>query len=78
MTWSCRDLRLTRAQVDFLTRGESSVHRRVTERTELILGQRGMLKWHRGKDGTHYLGRSEKGEAAVSHYKELQTKRGMK
>ncbi|WP_420377267.1 hypothetical protein [Sinorhizobium meliloti] len=75
MNWSHRDLKLTSAQADFLTRGlNSKVHQRVTERTELILGQRRMYQWRR--DGSGYLEPTEKGKAALSHYKELQANKG--
>ncbi|RVP07451.1 hypothetical protein CN085_31650 [Sinorhizobium meliloti] len=78
MTWSHRELKLTRAQADFLTRGlNSRVHERATERNEFILRQREMIKWRRREEGgLYYLGLSEKGEAALSHYRELQAKRG--
>lgn len=68
MTWRTRDLRLTRVQADFLRTGDSSVHRRVNERTELILEARKMLAWKRGSDGAYYRVPSVKGEAALAQW----------
>ncbi len=65
LTWSSKDLRLTRVQEDFLRNGQSSVHQRVQERTELILEARKMLTWKRSPNGTYYRGPSAKGEAAL-------------
>ncbi|MGH0347943.1 hypothetical protein NKY44_29830 [Sinorhizobium meliloti] len=77
MNWSPRDLKLTSGQADFLTRGlNSRVHQRVTERTELTLSKRRMIQWRRRKDGLWHLDPTEKGRAALSHYKELQAKKG--
>jgi hypothetical protein len=65
MKWAPRELRLTRVQADFLKRRHSSVHQRVTDRTETILRSRDMLQWKPGGDGTYYLGNSAKGDAAL-------------
>lgn len=65
VTWSSKDLRLTRVQEDFLRNGQSSVHQRVQERTELILEARKMLTWKRSPNGTYYRGPSAKGEVAL-------------
>ncbi|MDX0968009.1 hypothetical protein [Sinorhizobium medicae] len=65
--WSHRDLKLTSAQADFLTRGlNNRVHQRGTERTEFTLRQRGMSKWRRKKEGGHYyLGRKGRGSVVA-------------
>ncbi|KQV33128.1 MULTISPECIES: hypothetical protein [unclassified Rhizobium] len=68
MNWSARELRLTRVQADYLTRGFSSVHQRVTDRTELILESRRMLLWKRQSDGTYARLRSPKGDAALAKF----------
>ncbi|MBB4272774.1 hypothetical protein [Rhizobium mongolense] len=69
-----RELRLTKTQADFLRSGEGSVHRKVNDRTELILGQRKMLAWRRLDDGAYGLGLSAKGEAALSRYRNRETR----
>lgn len=71
MQWKYEDLRLTGAQAGFLSRRSSSVHRRVDERTELILKQRGMFgPWLRNPDGTYQQGLSAKGKAALARWNE--------
>lgn len=70
MNWSRRDLRLTRVQAAHLLSGQSSVHQRVQERTEIILETRRMLSWRRRADGTYYRGLSAKGEAAIKQWNE--------
>jgi hypothetical protein len=69
MTWTHRELRLTKPQADFLTnRGQSSVHEKIQHRTELILSQRRMLKWNPQGDGTYKLVPSQKGLAAIDQF----------
>lgn len=68
MTWSAKDLRITRTQADFLKRRHSSVHQRVTDRTELILKSRGMLEWRPNGKGEYFLERSPKGDAALGKW----------
>lgn len=70
MNWSRRDLRLTRVQVAYLLSGQSSVHQRVQDRTEIFLETRRMLSWRRRADGTYYRGLSAKGEAAIKQWNE--------
>lgn len=67
-TWPAKELRLTKPQADFLKSGQSSVHSRVQERTELILESRRMFAWKPNGDGTYYRGLSPKGTAAVDQY----------
>lgn len=68
--WPARALRLTPSQADFLHRGRSSVHRRINDRTELILKSRGMLAWRKGSEDQFYLVPSDKGRAALSKYEQ--------
>ena len=68
MIWSAKELRLTRTQADYLRVGNSSVHQRVTDRTEMILASRKMLTWKKDRAGEWYLGRSSKGDAALAKY----------
>lgn len=68
MTWAAKELRLTRVQADYLKRRHSSVHQRVTDRTELILKSRGMLEWRPNRNGEYYLENSPKGEAALAKW----------
>ncbi|WP_230057844.1 hypothetical protein [Agrobacterium fabrum] len=68
--WPARELRLTPSQADFLHRGRSSVHRRINDRTELILKSRGMLAWRKGTDDKFYLVPSDKGQAALSKFEQ--------
>lgn len=70
MNWSRRDLRLTRVQAAYLLFGQSSVHQRVQDRTEIILEARRMLSWRRSADGTYRRGLSAKGEAAIKQWNE--------
>lgn len=66
--WTSGDLRLTKWQADFLKYGSSSIHRRIEDRTELILKSGGMLCWRRSTGGEHYLAPSPKGEAALHRH----------
>ncbi len=68
--WPAQELRLTPSQADFLHRGRSSVHKRINDRTELILKSRGMLAWRKGSDDQFYLVPSDKGQAALSKYEQ--------
>lgn len=68
--WPAQELRLTPSQADFLHRGRSSVHKRINDRTELILKSRGMLAWRKGCDDQFYLVPSDKGQAALSKYEQ--------
>lgn len=68
MNWSAKDLRLTRVQATFLRRRNSSVHQRVTDRTEVVLRSRGMLQWRPNKDGEYFLENSAKGNAALDRW----------
>ena len=67
--WNGSELRLTRVQADFLQRRQSSVHQRVTDRTELILKSRGMLQWKPNTNGEFFLGNSAKGDKALERWK---------
>lgn len=68
--WSTDELRLTKVQADFLRTGQSSVHRRVQDRTELILESRRMFSsWRKNSDGTYSRPLSEKGAAALDLYR---------
>jgi hypothetical protein len=70
MTWSAEDLRITKAQADFLGSGRNSIHQRVDDRTQLILESRKMFgPWRQNGDGTYSLPLSAKGEAALSRYR---------
>lgn len=67
--WSHQELRLTKQQVDFLTKaGGGSVHQKYLDRTELILGQRKMMAWQPGRDGEYHLMPNAKGRAAIKQY----------
>lgn len=66
--WPAKELRLTRTQADFLKRRHSSVHQRVTDRTELILKSRGMLQWRPNEAGEYFLENSIKGKAALERW----------
>ncbi|WP_156668625.1 hypothetical protein [Rhizobium aegyptiacum] len=67
--WSTQDLQLTKSQADFLRTGQSSVHRRVQDRTELILESRRMFgSWKKNADGTFSRPLSAKGAAALDRY----------
>lgn len=69
MRWPARELRLTRAQADFLSNGSMSVHQRVDDRTELILEARKMFgPWKKNADGTYSRPLSAKGTAALAQY----------
>ncbi|MGZ2429600.1 hypothetical protein ACVI1T_001499 [Rhizobium redzepovicii] len=69
MRWPARELRLTRAQADFLANGSMSVHQRVDDRTELILEARKMFgPWKKNADGTYSRPLSAKGTAALAQY----------
>lgn len=68
MNWSAKELRLTRVQATFLRRRDSSVHQKVTDRTEAVLRSRGMLQWRPNKDGEYFLGNSAKGNAALERW----------
>jgi hypothetical protein len=70
MTWSSRELRLTKIQADFLRTGQSSVHQRIQDRTEIILEARRMFAWRPAGDGTYYRGLSPKGQAAIKQWNE--------
>lgn len=66
--WTAKQLRLTRAQADFLSCGRSSVYQRVNDRTEISLRGRGMLAWTHGNGGCFYLGATPKGQAALKRH----------
>lgn len=66
--WTAKELRLTRAQADFLSCGMSSVHQRVNDRTEISLRGRAMLAWTKGNGGCFYLGATPKGQAALKRH----------
>ncbi|NRP70598.1 hypothetical protein ILFOPFJJ_01479 [Ensifer psoraleae] len=75
MNWSPKELRLTKAQADFLRTGESSAHRRVNERTQLILEARKMFgPWKQNDDLTYSLPLSAKGQAVLSRYQNRKTR----
>jgi len=75
MKWSSKELRLTKAQADFLGSGRNSIHRRVDDRTQLILEARKMFgPWKRNDDLTYSLPLSAKGEAALSRYRNRKTR----
>ncbi|MGR9420647.1 hypothetical protein [Rhizobium leguminosarum] len=75
LTWSSKELRLTRAQADFLGSGRNSLHQRVDDRTQLILEARKMFgPWRPNGDGTYSLPLSAKGQAALSRYLNRKTR----
>ncbi|MCS0460838.1 hypothetical protein [Rhizobium favelukesii] len=74
-TWSNKELRLTKAQADFLGSGRNSVHQRVDDRTQLILESRKMFgPWKPNGDGTYSLPLSAKGEAALRRHHNRKTR----
>ncbi|MBB6224551.1 hypothetical protein [Rhizobium leguminosarum] len=73
--WTSKELRLTKAQADFLGSGRNSIHQRVDDRTQLILEARKMFgAWKPNGDGTYSLPLSAKGEAALSRYRNRKTR----
>ena len=69
MTWRAADLRLTDRQADFMLRGSASVHDGINRMIEGRLLARGMYRWRKNADGTYTRVLSDKGAAAVEHYK---------
>ncbi|MET3753360.1 hypothetical protein ABID08_000699 [Rhizobium binae] len=67
--WTSKELRLTKPQADFLKTGQSSVHGRVQDRTEIILESRRMFgPWKKNPDGTYHRPLSPKGIAALQYW----------